>query len=156
MLQKTINTNVTLLCFGIQFYVILCCIGSNFPINMQTVPLKSQTREKIARNNWHPKQKHDSNLFSFKIPSYKKTILQDMETKQILRTISYIRHTFENLNCLRYICHLNFQKSVNLQYNTLVRLADGTNDLSTKCLMFQVQCTPDLVTHLVCQKTVTK
>ena len=29
-------------------------------------------------------------------------------------------------------------KSVNLQYNTLVRWADGTNNLSTKCLMFQV------------------
>ena len=29
-------------------------------------------------------------------------------------------------------------KSVNLQYNTLVRWADGTNDSSTKCLMFQV------------------
>ena len=29
-------------------------------------------------------------------------------------------------------------KSVNLQYNTLVRWADGTNDPSTKGLMFQV------------------
>ena len=29
------------------------------------------------------------------------------------------------------------QKSVNLQYNTLVCLADGTNHSSTKCLMFQ-------------------
>ena len=29
-------------------------------------------------------------------------------------------------------------KSVNLQYNTLVHWADGTNDSSTKCLMFQV------------------
>ena len=29
-------------------------------------------------------------------------------------------------------------KSVNLQYNTLVRWADGTNDSSTKHLMFQV------------------
>ena len=29
-------------------------------------------------------------------------------------------------------------KSVNLQYNTLVRWADGTNDVSTKSLMFQV------------------
>ena len=29
-------------------------------------------------------------------------------------------------------------KSVNLEYNTLVRWADGTNVLSTKCLMFQV------------------
>ena len=32
----------------------------------------------------------------------------------------------------------SFLKSVNLQYNTLVRWADGTNDLSTKRLMFQV------------------
>ena len=30
------------------------------------------------------------------------------------------------------------QKSVNLQYNTLGRLDDGTNELSTKRLMFQV------------------
>ena len=29
-------------------------------------------------------------------------------------------------------------KSVNLQYNTLGRLDDGTNELSTKCLLFQV------------------
>ena len=29
-------------------------------------------------------------------------------------------------------------KSVNLQYNTLVCWADGTNNSSTKCLMFQV------------------
>ena len=31
-----------------------------------------------------------------------------------------------------------YQKSVNLEYNTLVRLADGTNELTTKRLMFQV------------------
>ena len=30
------------------------------------------------------------------------------------------------------------QKSVNLQYNTLVRWAYGTKDSSTKCLMFEV------------------
>ena len=36
---------------------------------------------------------------------------------------------------LMHICYL---KSVNLQYNTLVCWAYGTNDLSTKCLMFQV------------------
>ena len=30
------------------------------------------------------------------------------------------------------------QKSVNLQYNMLVRWADGTNNSSTKCLTFQV------------------
>ena len=29
-------------------------------------------------------------------------------------------------------------KAVNLQYNTLVRWADGTNDSSSKRLMFQV------------------
>ena len=27
------------------------------------------------------------------------------------------------------------KKSDNLQYNTLIRLVDGTNDLSTKCLI---------------------
>ena len=32
----------------------------------------------------------------------------------------------------------NIQKSVNLQYNTLGRLDDGTNELWTKSLMFQV------------------
>ena len=31
----------------------------------------------------------------------------------------------------------NDQKSVNLQYNTLGRWVDWTNDSSTKCLMFQ-------------------
>ena len=31
------------------------------------------------------------------------------------------------------------QKSVNLQFITLGRLDDGTNESSTKCLMFQVQ-----------------
>ena len=46
------------------------------------------------------------------------------------------------------ICHLTEkylqfkiswdQKCVNLQYNMLVRWADGTNDSLTKCLMFQV------------------
>ena len=46
------------------------------------------------------------------------------------------------------ICHLTEkylqfkisrdQKFVNLQYNMLVRWADGTNDSLTKCLMFQV------------------
>ena len=30
------------------------------------------------------------------------------------------------------------QKFVNLQYNTLVRWADGTNKSSIKCLMFKV------------------
>ena len=34
--------------------------------------------------------------------------------------------------------NLKDQKFVNLQYNTLVRWADGTNDLSTKRLTFQV------------------
>ena len=33
--------------------------------------------------------------------------------------------------------HSSALKSDNLQYNTLVRLADGTNDSSTKHLMFQ-------------------
>ena len=36
----------------------------------------------------------------------------------------------------KYSCR--YQKSVNLQYNTLIRWADGTNDSSTKHLMFQV------------------
>ena len=34
--------------------------------------------------------------------------------------------------------HFDIQKSVNLQYNKLVCWADGTNNSSTKCLMFQV------------------
>ena len=38
---------------------------------------------------------------------------------------------FERYNVVRV------QKSDNLQYNTLVCWADGTNDSSTKCLMFQ-------------------
>ena len=33
---------------------------------------------------------------------------------------------------------MNQMKSDNLQYNTLVRWADGTNASSTKCLIFQV------------------
>ena len=32
-----------------------------------------------------------------------------------------------------------YLKSVNLQYNTLVRWNDGTKDSSTNCLMFQIQ-----------------
>ena len=39
--------------------------------------------------------------------------------------------------CLKHPLKMD-QKSVNLQYNTLVRWADGTNDSSTKRLMFQV------------------
>ena len=41
---------------------------------------------------------------------------------------------------IRYItlATSHFKKSENLQYNTLVRWADGTNDSSTKHLMFQV------------------
>ena len=35
---------------------------------------------------------------------------------------------------------IGFLKSDNLQYNTLVRWADGTNNSSTKCLMFQTNC----------------
>ena len=33
---------------------------------------------------------------------------------------------------------LRLLKSVNLQYNTLVRWDDGTNDSTSKCLTFQV------------------
>ena len=37
-----------------------------------------------------------------------------------------------------FLQKLRFQKSDNLQYNTLVRWADGTNDSSTKHLTLQV------------------
>ena len=40
--------------------------------------------------------------------------------------------------CFIYMSHRTTLKSVNLQYNTLVRWADGTYNSSTKCLMFQV------------------
>ena len=55
--------------------------------------------------------------------------------------ISHPAHSVPTpLNC--YNLHgpswRNFMKSVNLQYNTLVRWADGTNDSLTKRLMFQV------------------
>ena len=41
-------------------------------------------------------------------------------------------------NILRQLASLGQYKSDNLQYNTLVRWADGTNDSSTKRLTFQV------------------
>ena len=41
-------------------------------------------------------------------------------------------------DCSRNYSHRSILKSDNLQYNTLVRWFAGTNDSSTKCLMFQV------------------
>ena len=41
-------------------------------------------------------------------------------------------------NILRQLASLGQYKSDNLQYNTLVRWADGTNDSLTKRLTFQV------------------
>ena len=42
-----------------------------------------------------------------------------------------------NLNC-QFLDHNTLLKSDNLQYNTLVRWANGTNQWSTKCLKFQL------------------
>ena len=47
----------------------------------------------------------------------------------------FFRKRMKGKNVPLIVGHL---KSVNLKYNTLGRLDDGTKELSTKCLMFQV------------------
>ena len=47
----------------------------------------------------------------------------------------FFRKRMKGKNVPLIVGHL---KSVNLKYNTLCRLDDGTKELSTKCLMFQV------------------
>ena len=56
----------------------------------------------------------------------------DWYTKKRVKEIGHLRVV------PNYTNKFYLQKSVNLQYNMLIRLANGTNDSSTKRLMFQV------------------